>query len=347
MLTIDGSWGEGGGQLVRTSVALAALTGKSVRIVRIRARRSPPGLKAQHVEAIEILRKITNAIVKGNEIGSEELEFIPKENRGGSVEVSISTAGSIALALQGVTIAAVRAVKHVEVLVHGGAVAGKWAPPMNYLRLVLSPLLRQVGYETSFEILRYGYYPKGGAKARASFAPSKLKKIELIKRGKLVEISGIVHASKELKKRNVAERIASRAEKIISSELGIDPRIEVTYVDSSCPGCGIELVACFENTVIGADALGEPKKSAEAVGEEAAKKLVEEVRSGACIDTHAGDHLIPFLAISALDNGEPTELTVSEISTHTQTNMWVVEKFLPVEFEIEGNLIRCIPKITS
>jgi len=347
MLTIDGSWGEGGGQIVRTSVALAALTGKPIRIVKIRAKRRPPGLKTQHVEAIEILRKISNADVKGNEIGSEELEFIPRKNRGGSVEASISTAGSIALALQGVMVAAIRAAEPVDVRVHGGAVAGKWAPPVNYLILVISPLLKQVGYETSFKILRYGYYPKGGARVEAHFTPSKLKRIELTERGRLLEISGIAHASKDLKKRNVVERIINKTRKILLDELGIDPRIDMSYVDSISSGCGIELVARFRNTLIGADALGEPRKSAEAVGEEAARKLLHEIQSGACVDVHAGDHLVPFLAISALDNKRPTELTVSEVSMHTRTNIWVAERFLPVKFEIEKSLIRCIPKIIA
>jgi len=286
MIEIDGSYGEAGGQILRTAIALSAITGKPTRIFNIRAKRCNPGLQVQHIESVKALAQLCNAKTKGAELHSTQLEFYPEKIYANRIKINISTAGSVALALQGLMFAALHAPEPVKIDIRGGAIAGKWAAPVNYIKHVLLPILEKMGYSAEIKIKKYGYYPKGGAEVFVKINPSKLKPLSLIDKGKLIGIEGISHASLLLKNKKVAERMAESAEKVISEKLKTNPNIEIKYVDSACAGCGIELFANYENTVLGSDGLGELKKSAEKVGMEAAEKLVKYWKSGACLDPH-------------------------------------------------------------
>lgn len=336
IIEIDGSYQEGGGQILRTATALSSITGKPVKIFNIRAKRCNPGLQIQHLESVNALAQLCNAKTKGAELHSTELEFYPEKISANKINISISTAGSVALTLQGLMFAAMHAPAAVEIDINGGATAGKWAAPVNYLKYVLLPLLAKCGYKAEIEIKKHGYYPKGGAEVFVKIFPSELKPLQLIERGKLLSIKGISHASSSLKNKKVAERMKESAEKIIFGKLKIKPEIEVKYVDAVCPGCGIELFANYENTVLGADGLGEIKKSAEQVGREAAEKLVEYCNADACLDRHMADQILPYIALAA-ERG-PSSASVAEITKHCLTNIWVIEKFLPVKFSVEGKL---------
>ncbi len=329
MIEIDGSVGEAGGQIVRTSIALSAVTQQPCRIFNIRKGRPQPGLKHQHLEAIKAVAALCDADAVGLEIGSTEIEFVPKKIKSGEIQVKIPTAGSIGLVLQSMMIAALHAEGPVTIKFSGGATHGKWAPPLNYTKNVLLPLLNKMGYQARINIKKYGYYPAGGAVAEAEIFPKKLIPLNLAERGKFVRISGISHASKSLSQAKVAERQKNAAVKELMANTDIASEINVLYLDTASPGSGIELEAVSEQSVIGASALGEKSKPAEKVGEEAAKQLLAEIASAAAVDEYAEDQLLPYMALAP-----PSRIRVPKITSHTRTNIWVIEKFLPVKFSI-------------
>ncbi|HDJ94933.1 MAG TPA: RNA 3'-phosphate cyclase, partial [Acidilobales archaeon] len=161
MLIIDGSFGEGGGQILRTTIALSSLLLKPVRIINIRAKRRNPGLQMQHITAVKVLTTLTNASVKGLYKGSMVLEFIPKERRCGSFEFNIGTAGSISLVLQASLPVMLFAPGEVKLRIRGGTDVS-WSPPIDYIKNVLVPILGKMGAHVEIKVLRRGHYPKGG-----------------------------------------------------------------------------------------------------------------------------------------------------------------------------------------
>ncbi len=331
MIEINGAHLEGGGQIVRTALALASITQQPCRIYNIRASRPNPGLRVQHLEGAKALAKLCNAELKGAFIGSTELYFRPNRLRGGKIEISVSTAGSVGLIFQILSLPAAFCETPVEVRVKGGATYGKFAPPADYIKLVLLPILKKMGYEAEIEIRRHGFYPKGGAEVEFRVEPvKKLKPLRLVEPGKLAEIKGVSVASMHLKEKRVAERQSKGALDELNKYKEF-ARIENLYTPSLNPGSGITLCAVFENAFIGADSLGERGKRAEMVGKECAGKLLQAVKSGACLDQFSADQVLPFLAAA----GEG-EITASRITKHALTNAWVIEKFLPVKFEFFG-----------
>ncbi len=338
MLLIDGSHHEGGGQIIRTAVALSALTGKAVKIEKIRAGRPNPGLQAQHIAAVEAVAKLCNADVNGLSIGSQILEFKPGKIAAENLLIKIPTAGSIGLVLQALLIPAAFAEKPLNIRIEGGATFGKWAPPVQYLENVISPILASAGYSFKINILRHGFYPVGGATVEVRTMPAKLKKFEMKECGEIKQINGTSVASTHLRAAQVAERQKEAAIRVLGKADIIKPpcdnngfkllnsaisafKIKTEYVEAACPGSGIVLWASDGNIVLGADALGERGKSAEAVGEEAAKKLQKQIDSGACLDEWMADQIIPYLALAG------GVVKVAEITSHTETNIWVVEQF--------------------
>lgn len=327
MIEIDGSFGEGGGQIIRTSIALSAVTGKPCKITNIRAGRKNPGLQAQHLEAVKAAAKMCDAKTKGVELHSTELEFSSGKIKSGNISITIPTAGSVGLVLQPLMIAALHAERAVHINIKGGATNGKWAMPAGYAKNVLLPLLAKMGYKAHIEINRYGYYPVGGAEVEMAIEPAKLSPLVLVDQGKTLSITGVSHASNALEKASVAERQQKTARKIIFDAIGIAPEIKAVYVDSACPGSALELFAETENSFMGSEGLGERGKRAEDVGKEAAERLVEYVKSP--LDEHAEDQLIPYMALAGAGR-----VKVFSVSGHTRTNILVTEKFLPVKFSI-------------
>jgi len=354
MIVLDGS--SGGGQIVRTALALSCLTGKPFRITNIRSAREDPGLKAQHVQCVKALQQLCGAKADGAEIGSKELLFIPGKISAKNLTIDIGTAGSVTLLLQAVLLPCVFAQKTHTLTLIGGTDTS-WSMPIDYFANVLAPQYRRIcGLQA--KLLKRGYYPKGGGKAELIIKPE-IKRNEfetfeafqavlnhkafiLEKQGELAIIKGTSHASKGLENAAVAERQADAARKALAH---LKAPIEITteYADTLSTGSGITLWAIFssndeidvDNPVrLGADALGERGKPAEKVGQEAAEKLLNEIKSKAPVDSHLADNLIPLLALC-----RPSTLKTSSITDHTRTNMQVVEAFLGKVFIEKDNII--------
>jgi RNA 3'-phosphate cyclase len=330
MIEIDGSYLEGGGQIIRTTIALSAITGKSCKIFNIRSGRKNPGLQAQHLKGIEATAKLCDAELKNARIGSQTIEFVPKKIKGNHFSIDIGTAGSIALVLQTLVLPAIHAEEEVVLEIIGGTDV-PWSPNIEYFQEVFCRNVNKMGIEIESEILKYGFYPKGGGKVKVKITPcKKLIPWNCIERGnvKRYDIRSIV--SKSLEKAKVAERQIEGAKKII-------PNFDCEYfeyVDTFSPGSTAHIHAHCDNSVIGATIFGEIGKPAEKVGEEAAISLMKQINSNACLDEHMADQILPYIALAG-----NSKVSVAEITNHCKTNMWVIEKFLPVKFEIKEKII--------
>jgi len=340
MIEIDGSFGSGGGQILRTACALSAVTKKPCRVFNIRRGREKPGLMPQHLLGIQTLSQLCNGRLEGDSLGSEEIKFYPGEINGSrtSINVKFETAGSITLVLQTLIPPALFAPVPIKVVFDGGATDTFFSPTMNYFQHVFSKILTQITENCSppveINVIRRGYYPEGGAKVEVKVYPSKLKNLNLTERGSFKKILVFSGASNSLKNKKVAERQIAGVREILG-KLKLPTEEKVEYYDTRCPGSQICLVAEFENTVIGTDNLGKLGKRAEDVGKESALELLREQKSGTCLDKHLSDQILPYLVLAP----GKSQVTVSEITNHCETNIWVIEKFIEGKFEIKNNLI--------
>lgn len=358
MISIDGSYLEGGGQILRTSLALSALTGKAFKITDIRKGRSKPGLKPQHLNAVNAVQRLCDADVSGGEPNSSELTFIPKRLNTEDISVDIGTAGSVTLLMQSLLIPAIFGGKGITITLKGGTDV-KWSQPYDYFSNIFLKYVEPFA-EVNTELIRRGYYPKGGGEVRVKFGP-KLRfsldqdirtEIERIQRGmpamslespgSLKAVEGVSHASSKLK--GVPERQAKGARNHLES-LNCPVSIRTEYSDSRCPGTGITLYAIFSHgedpehvwpVLIGGSSLGERGKKAEKVGKEAASRLLKETESSAPVDKYLADQLIPLMPFLP-----SARYKASEITPHCRTNIHVTEKFLPVKFQVDERLVRC------
>ena len=339
MIVIDGSFGEGGGQILRTSVALSAILGKPVKIVNIRAKRPQPGLKRQHMTAISAAATLCSAEVEGLKLGSTTVTFKPGAIRSGIFKFDIGTAGSISLVLQTLLPIMAYAPGPTEVRITGGTDV-PWSPPIDYVRSVITYHLKLLGYEVNVELIRRGHYPRGGGevRVRVSKPPRALTSLNLVKRGDVKFIKGRSHCVKLPK--HVAERQAKSAKEILSKELaGIPIEIELEWYEHGRdphlgPGSGIVLWASAGKALLGADSLGARGKRAEVVGEEAAKKLLNDLRTGMALDTHMSDNIIPYIALAK----GTSVIGGARLSMHAYTNVWLIKKILKVDAKLQGSL---------
>ena len=340
MIRLDGSHGEGGGAILRQALALSMHTGKAFEITNIRANRPEPGMKMQHLTALNACQRLCNAKVKGNQVGSTEVSFEPGELKEGNLKLDIGTAGSITLLLQSFLLPCLFSGSQFKFEITGGTDV-KWSQPIDYFTHVLIPHLKKYG-DTKVDLIKRGYFPKGNGIVKISIKGNRENSlINLVERTKLLQIKGISHASSDLQSSEVAERQAKNAEIILSSYGPVN--ISEEYVQTDSSGSGITLWSIygddeeginFANPVIlGSDALGEPSKTAEKVGEEAARALKREIDSGAAVDKYLADQLIPFLGVKG------GKIKTSEVTKHALSNIYVAEKFLDVKFKVEDNII--------
>jgi RNA 3'-phosphate cyclase len=355
-IEIDGSIGEAGGQILRTAVALAAATKKPCHIFNIRRGRPKTGLAAQHLLGLQALARLCNGKLEGDFLGSEEIKFWPGRVEPKDLSIKIETAGSIALVLQTLILPSLFAalpikasieltqkpskkISPVRIIFKGGATDTFFSPTIDHLRYVFLKILEKMGARVEISISRRGYYPEGRAEVEIKVFPSKLKNLNLTKRGQLKRILAISGASEFLRDKKVAERQLAGVREVLGRlKLPLEEKAE--YYLTFSPGSQICLIAEFENTVIGTDNLGKLGKRAEDVGKEAALELLREQKSEACLDKHLADQILPFLAMAE----KTSMVTVSEVTDHCKTNIWVIEKFIKGEFKTEENLITWNPK---
>lgn len=371
MIKVDGSYLEGGGQTLRTALAFSSLTLQPFEIVNIRKGRPNPGLQPQHLACIRALEELCNASSEGSAIGSTSVRFFPGKPQSRTLSVDIGTAGSVTLLLQAVLLPALFAPGNVRLKLAGGTNV-MHSQPVEYFSSVFLPHTARFG-SCSFSLLRRGYFPRGGGKAELEIKPffrlsgydnfadfhksvsQQLPGINLAERGKLLKIAGVSHASADLGKAEVAERQAKAAKATLLQQLqkigsSCPVSIQAEYSDSLSTGSGIALFAYFaaagkddldavNPVILGADALGERGKRAEAVGQEAAHALVKEITSGACVDHYLADQLIPFMALAG-----NSRILASEVTPHCLTNIFVVEQFIGRCFGVgkDAGLIRTI-----
>jgi len=325
MLVIDGAHGEGGGQLVRTTIALAAVTHTTLRIVQMRARRPKPGLAPQHLTAVRAVAALCGGEVEGLTPGSQSLVFVPGELRGGTFEFDVGTAGSIPLVLQALMPAMVMIGRRVEVHLVGGT--DIWAaPPLDYLEHVLLPLMRLLGARATLRCTRRGYYPRGGGRVELVMEQSTLVPRQLDVQGKLRSIRGVAHAA------NLPSHIPARMGEAATSCLaGWDvSNIEISLLhEPGALGAGGAIVLWAETdcTILGAGRVARRGVPAELLGQEAGSELAVDLASGATLDVHAADQMLVYFALS----GGGSFLT-RRISSHSDTTMWLIAQLLPVHF---------------
>ena len=326
MIEIDGSHLEGGGQIIRTALSLSAITGKSCRVENIRHNRPNPGLQAQHLTAVKSVAKICGTEIKAK-IGDTSLVFEPREIKGGHYDIDIGTAGAVSLVLQSLILPSLHAAHPTTLSIRGGTNV-KWSPGIDYMQNVFCYYMKKLGLDIKIDLKKYGFYPKGGGLVRATINPGMPKSLSLTGRVGDVSYEAGSIASVDLEKTNVAERQLKRIDKNFQLS-----KKNVAYIEADSTGSAVQLLAVYENCILGASSIGERNKSAEKVGEEAAQELKKALASDACFDVHMADQILPFLAF-AKDN---SVIKVAEITNHVRTNIWVIEKFLPVKFEIDEN----------
>jgi len=328
MLIIDGSIGEGGGQILRTALGLAAVLRKPIKVINIRAKRRNPGLQRQHLTGVKAIATITNAHVEGAYLGSTTLYFEPRELRCGEFVFDVGTAGSVTLVLQTLLPVLPYLPCRSIIEIRGGTDV-PWSPPVDYMRYVFIPLARLCGTKIELELIRRGHYPRGGGIVKLYVEPTySLNSIELIERGALKVIRGRSHCVKLPK--HVAERQARAAYEYLYQRLKIPIDIEIEFYDPSKdphlgPGSGIVLYAITEKSILGADSLGARGKPAEHVGQEAAMKLVEELESNAAVDRHAADMLVPLMVLA---KGKSI-VVASKLTLHTATVIEIAKSIIP------------------
>ena len=284
--------------------------------------------------------KLCNAKTKGATLGSKELWFKPREVRGGNFEAEIGTAGSISMLLMAVLPICIFAKDTVRLRVTKGGTDVSYSPTINYLRNVVLPTLKKMGLEAAITVHKYGYYPKGiGEVTMMVKPPRSLQPIALNNFGKLKSLKG-VSVCTFLANRKVAERQARAAQNYLSQK-GYEVDILVVN-DKSNPfqkGSSITLWAETDTSaIIGADAIGELKKTSETVGIEVAEKLNSELSQMPTVDMHLADMLIPYMALAE----DTSSFLTRVISNHLETNIWLMKKMLKVSFNIQkvNNLFR-------
>jgi RNA 3'-terminal phosphate cyclase (ATP) len=338
MIEVDGSYGEGGGQVLRTAVALAAVLSKEIHVFNIRAGRAEPGIRPQHMIGVKAAAELCSGHLEGLGVGSTEFVFKPGKLRAGNFRFDVGTAGSVTLVLQTLMPILAFAPGPVQLEVAGGTDV-KWSPPIDYLRLVTLPILKKIGYRGESELVRRGHYPKGGGLVKFSTSgASKLQCLTHEKPGSISKIYGISHAV--ALPRHVAERQATAAKKNLEEAKLPPASMDIDVVDDRRqlgPGSGIVLSGQTQNgSILGSDALGERGRPAEEVGSTAGRILIEEIRSGAFLDRHMGDIIVPFLVLTE----GTSEVSISRVTQHTRTNVkvaeWLTERKLNLQGEIDG-----------
>jgi len=318
---IPGSVGEGGGQVLRTSLALAIQTGKAFHITNIRAKRKTRGLRAQHLACVRAAAEICGATVTGDEIGSGEVTFVPGPVQAGEYSFDIGTAGSTTLVLQTVLPPLLGAEGPSTVTITGGT-HNPMAPPIEFLGHTFLPELKKMGAEVTLTVERAGFYPAGGGCIKAEISPvSAWEPYELLDGGETVGLSASVTLSK------LPEHIAERELETIQQKLGMeDEAMHIVLADSDGPGNVVQITAEREHVTELFTGFGAKTVPAEKVAKGVARDYQNYRRNTAPVGEYLADQLLLPLAI-----GAGGRFRTSKPSQHTRTNAQVIQQFLPTK----------------
>jgi RNA 3'-terminal phosphate cyclase (ATP) len=328
-IEIDGSLGEGGGQILRTALSLSCITGCPLKLFNIRKGRKKPGLMPQHITCVNAAAVISHAQVSGNEKGSTELTFSPGHIRPGDYLFDIGTAGSCSLVFQTLLPPLIFSGKPSEIIINGGTHV-PFSPTYDYISNVFLPMLNRTGIAVESSIMKYGFYPRGGGRVSFRVNPvTEIKGMKLTSRGTLLSVRGHSGVS------NLPVSIAERQKRsVIQTLLPEKADIRVMEVPSEGQGTFVFLKSEYEHNLAGFSSLGERGKPAEAVGKEAAGQFIAFHNSSACLDPHLADQMVLYLSLAE----EGSSFTTSRITQHLLTNLSVIGKFLNVHYEIQGGL---------
>ena len=330
MIEIDGAYGEGGGQLLRTAVALSALTGSAVRLSNVRANRRRPGLAPQHLAAVRAVAALCEARCEGLDQRSTRLVFEPRRRpAGGELRVDVGTAGSVTLVLQALLPALLAARAATRVVVAGGTDV-RQAPSWDYFCRVLLPLLARIGLRVRASIARRGYYPRGGGEVAVQVEPGVPAPLVLAERPASWRIEGEANVARL--PLSVAERMRAAALAALGGRAQVEARV-LGNGEAIGTGGAITLWAESEAGRPGASRVAERGVRAEALGEAAGQELAADLASGATLDVHAADQVLVYLAMAK----GPSSFTARAASSHARTAMWLIPQFLPARFAVESD----------
>ena len=337
MIYIDGAQKSGSGTIVRFAVGLATLLGEELCLTNIRAKRDKPGLRTQHLKAIQALQQICQGSLSGGEIGSKQIRFRPGVDiKGGNYQWDIGTAGSTTLLAMTLLPAACFSSGAIGFKISGGLFQD-FAPSAYHMQHVLFPVLQKMGITARLKIVRPGYVPRGGGVIEVAVEPvmGKIKPIRLANQGDVTEIKGIALSS-HLKERGVSERMVGACNEVLGSN-GYRAQIEVVH-DASALQRGAVLAIYAKTSsgcIIGADRAGEPRRTSEDIGRYVARNLVEDLATGATVDRYLADQLIFY---AALADGV-SQYRIPRLTEHVETNLWLVESMLGAKTEVNKNLV--------
>lgn len=334
MLTLDGSFGEGGGQIIRSSLALSVITGKPFRVYNVRARRTKPGLKRQHLTAVMAAAEICGARVEGAGLGASEFTFVPGETKPGEYSFPIGTAGATMLVLQ--TILPPLMISHEpSVVTLEGGTHNKHAPPFDFLQKSFLPLVNRTGPHVTLELERYGFYPPGGGRINVYIEPRSVpERLELDERGEILSRCARALVVK------LPASIAERELNVIAERLGFtgeELRVE-TSDNALSPGNVVMIEIRSQHLTEVITGVGERGVRAEQVAEAAAAEAAQYLATNAPVGEHLADQLLIPLALAGGGS-----FTTGPLSLHTTTNVEVIKMFLDVEIktaQVGGNVWR-------
>ncbi|HSL80974.1 MAG TPA: RNA 3'-terminal phosphate cyclase [Pseudolabrys sp.] len=344
ILSLDGSYGEGGGQILRTALSLSVISAQPIRLINIRAARPKPGLAPQHCSAVRAAAAICSADVSGDDLGSTELTFAPRSTAtAGNYLFDVAetagrgSAGSVSLVLQTLLIPLALVSGKSRLVLRGGTHV-EWSPSFDFLVSAYFPILRKMAFRVDARLARWGWYPFGngeivcevdggrGASDRSGSWPHPLNVSD---RGNLHRVGGRAVAANLPE--NIPLRMAERARTALS-DLGVPVDIRSETVTAACAGAGIFLFAEYEALTAGFSALGKRGKPAEIVADQAVATLREHHRSNAAVEVHLADQLLLPLAVAA----KRSEFTVERLNAHLVTNAWAVNQFGIADVRVEN-----------
>ncbi len=329
VLEVDGSFGEGGGQILRTAVTFSVALRRPVRVTRIRSGRDVPGLRQQHASALEILKEVSGGELEGCRVGSKEITFVPGEGGRTRLAFDLKTAASITLVLQALVPAASLSGLQLSLRLVGGTDV-PWSPTFDYFATVVRSAFARLGIRFTAVASKRGYYPRGGGAVEVEVQPSNEVRNLLMTESKRRASASLVSRCGSLPE-HVAKRQLDSAVSVLQARgVGIESAVSHTEPSDS-PGSSLLAFVLTSDRMLGSDSIGARGRRAEEVGTQAAGAFVRLTDAGACLDSNLADMVAPLLTLAKQDS----MVRMPEVTKHLETSLHVARLFTGCEFHIE------------